>query len=153
MFLPSDYARMMELLKQQKAFLKDFLEITTSLPPLIENEDSSPLQKALDDRQAIIGRVEGLCREANPLLGRYHALTPYSQKGMEEKKAASALQDEIQGLLAQIESADQKNQEEVRGRMEYYKAEMLRVKNTKEGAKAYTQGAAVFGSEHFDGRS
>ena len=139
------HVKLRELLSEQRQLLTQFLLITQEQTQIIADEDESALQQNLEQRQAIISKVDDLQSEFTPLW-QAHILAASPEPAIID------LREDIGKILREATAIDNKNQTTVRERIDVLGEQMRRISDTRRGAETYIKGADTFFGGYVDER-
>ncbi|MCL1975531.1 MAG: flagellar protein FlgN [Firmicutes bacterium] len=137
------HVKLRELLSEQRQLLTQFLLITQEQTKIIADEDEDALLHNLEQRQAIIRKVDDLQSEFTPLW-QTHLIN------VDQEPAIVNLQEEIGIILREATAIDNKNQMVVRERIDFLGEQMRRLNNTRKGTEAYIKGTDTFFGGYVD---
>lgn len=130
-------ANLASILEEKLGFLQKLLELTKAQAGLLENEEVEPFLANLEERQAIMDRIDALDAKAQ-------------QTAAQADDGAGALLEQIKGTLKQIVELDTKNTALAQKKMDGYRGELRETRETTRGASAYVSPPAMEDGIYFD---
>ena len=74
-FTSADISRLTDLLQKELELFRKIRKLTEKQTELLSEDDITPFEKSLDERQKLIEKINGLHQESEPLMQSYITLS------------------------------------------------------------------------------
>lgn len=150
MFDEKSVSQLIAILSKKKDMVLSLLDITKKQDEIVGSNDLRSLNRCLNERQVIIGKLEALQKDLLALREEY---TPYAwllPRDNQSKLAVSGLEEEIDSMLREIQGLDQETASKVKEYSHTLQAELKRNNDNKMTISKYNFSDAVLQPEMFD---
>ena len=146
-FSQEKQSRLLELLSEEHAIFEQIREQTGKHAEILAADDIEALDEALDRRQELIVKINGLHQETDVLMQSYMAFS--SAKGGSKIAAVEKAAERLKGIIAACAELNEKNVLAAKDMAEDYTKRIDKLSLSRKSLGAYVQ-AMPNNSELFD---
>ena len=135
-FAPADKERLMKLLSEKLKIYKQIRKLTEEQTELLIEDDIEAFDGSLDDRAALIEKINGLHQDSNPLMQSYVSHSGNKKSGGD---AVEKLKEQIRDVLEICNDLNKKNTEAMELKLKEHSVKIDKQSAKRKGIGGYAQ--------------